>query len=95
MNNQMQTFDERMAETLRAMKWCPFCGASGCKPANIVVDDSSVNDFSIVFCVECGARGPKAECWESASARWNERRDRQMEEMAAELRNARRMMNSK
>mgnify|MGYP001617064101 FL=1 len=67
------TFAERMAAVLASLKPCPFCGDKTPKPSNIVVDDSSVNDFSVVFCTNCKARGPEAECWESAADEWTKR----------------------
>lgn len=67
------TFAERMADVLASLKPCPFCGNKFITPSNILVDDSGVNDFSVVFCTDCKARGPKAECRESAADEWNKR----------------------
>ena len=52
---------------------CPFCSSTNVKPAEVIVDDSSVNDFLVVCCFDCGARGPKEECWQSATDAWNRR----------------------
>ena len=68
-----QTFAARMEAVVQTLKPCPFCAGKTLKAANVIVDDSSVNDFSEVFCADCGTRGPKAECWESAAEAWNRR----------------------
>lgn len=68
-----QTFAARMEAVVQTLKPCPFCACKEVKPSNVCVDDSSVNDFSVVFCVECGTRGPRTECWESAAEAWNRR----------------------
>lgn len=67
------SFAARMEAVVQTLKPCPFCADRGMKPADVIVDDSGVNDFSVVFCPTCGARGPKSECWESASDSWNRR----------------------
>lgn len=66
-------FAARMEAVVQTLKPCPFCASRALKPSNIIVDDSSVNDFSVVFCADCGTRGPKSECWESAAEAWNRR----------------------
>lgn len=79
-----QPFAARMEAVVQRMRCCPFCGGKDCPPANVIVDDVGTADFSEVFCPTCKARGPKADDWEQAAQKWNQR-DAWSEALAAKV----------
>ena len=68
----MSDFEERMAAAMASLLPCPFCRGRNVKIANVVVDDVGDRDWSEVFCIDCKARGPKADDWEMAVVKWDE-----------------------
>jgi len=63
-------------KTMPRLEACPFCGRSNQEPGGndirIVRDD--IDAEWIVYCDECGARGPFAWNKNMAVYRWNKRR---------------------